>query len=211
MNSEADTVHPEDLEAGADMYDKLVDGTLYTDQQAAVEWMRANPEEREKLDKKSLKKAEKEFYDTLDYALQAPIIHHPMGPIPDMIVQQATIYRLLEAAECMEKKMATGFEAMGYISSASLIGPIGRDLTDVMEYLFRKYMPEGAEKMGIDESPTNKELDMYREGILNNLRSWLFKKQVQYLKEKSKQLKKDQPAEEPHSIPKAQFTMEDFT
>lgn len=146
---------------------------------------------------------EKEFMDTMEYIFRAPIIEHPMSSFPEPMAADHILYRLLEGTKCFEEKTATGYEALGYLSACSLVGPLGTNLTDVMNHLFNKYFPSQAMNTE-DPRVANLTPDAARE--LQQLRRWLFKKQAAHIKEMNKR-HRDVPAEQ---LRRAQHTLEDF-
>ena len=131
-------------------------------------------------------KAEKEFMDTMEYMFQAPLIEFPGQTFPEPMAADHILYRLLEGVNCVEKEIATGYEALAYLSTASLSGPLCTNLTDVMQHLFNKYYPSKA--FG-DEDPRVKNLNADCQRTLHSLQSWIFKKQVQHIKMKEKAAK----------------------
>ena len=123
------------------------------------------------------KDGEKEFVDHMMYIFQAPIIQHPMWPVADKIKDEVTLYRLAEVQTIQDKK-ATGWEVMGYISSQSLVAPLDHNWYQIYMYLFNKYIPGGAEVIGIEVI----ELGIQQEQLLDRIQRWMFKNQTQHLK-----------------------------
>lgn len=123
------------------------------------------------------KSGEKEFTDHMVYIFQAPIIQHPIWPIPDKIKDEVTLYRLAEVQTIQDKK-ATGWEVMGYISSQSLVAPLDHNWYQIYMYLFSKYIKGGAEAIGIGVI----ELDIQQEQLLDRIQRWMFEKQTEHLK-----------------------------
>ena len=150
-----------------------------------------------------MSKEQQEFEDTLDYAMSAPILEHPMSKFPEPMVQQATLYRLLHADECMTEEMATEFEVLGYLSSASLVRPLTTNLTDVMHHLFNKHYPKQAFG-GDDPRVANLNADAQRELIA--IRKWMFRKQMKHLRN----FRKAQVKLAQGKLARAQQHLEDF-
>lgn len=129
-----------------------------------------------------MKSEKDEFIDHMTYIFSAPIIQHPMWPIPDKIKDEATLYRLAEV-QTIKNKMATGWEVMGYLSTQSLVGPLDHHWYQIYMYLFRKYMPEQAKMIDIEEI----ELGIMEQQMLERIQRWMFKQQCDHIKVKIKE------------------------
>ena len=147
--------------------------------------------------------AEKEFMDIMEYIFTAPLIEHPMSSFPEPMAADHILYRLLEGPKCVEQQLCTGYEALGYLSCTSLVGPLDTNLTDTMQHLFNKYYPSQA--FG-EEDARIKNLNADCERSLHSLRAWIFKKQIQHIKQ-GRKASSSQAAEK---LKRAQHTLADF-
>ena len=78
--------------------------------------------------------------------------------------------------------MCTEYEAMLYISSATLVAPPSHDWHEIHMWLFKRWIHEKAKSIDIDmrEPNINQQEDLAR------LWQWIFKRQRTRLKEKAK-------------------------
>ncbi len=139
---------------------------------------------------KSAAREEEDFVLTLMYCLTAPLILYPGWE--DTYANkrdEATIFRLALAAEIHETRMATEFEAMLYISSATLVAPPSHTWATIYFWLFRRWNREKADAISIEDRP----LDRNAQEDLERLRSWMYDHQMQHLKAK---LRGEGPREE---------------
>ena len=117
------------------------------------------------------------------YLLQAPMMGMPMWL--DTLAQhkdEITMQRLLHGMEIFNSQKCTEFEAMLYISTASLEYALNHDWAEIYMYLFKKWSPEKAKAAGI-EPPD--ELSRYpQQKDLNKLRHWIFRNQMNHLRSK---------------------------
>ena len=128
-------------------------------------------------------RGEEKFVLQMMYMLQAPMIGMPMWL--DTLVRhkdEITMQRLLHGMEIFKAQQCTEFEAMLYISTASLDYPLSHDWTEIYVYLFRKWSPEKAKAADIDGPD---ELSRYpQQEDLNKLRHWIFRHQINRLRSK---------------------------
>ena len=173
-----------DIEAGAQVWDDLVAGQHYKKQEQAEFWMRLDTEERKLMDQLEDRKGTDDDFinNALEYMLRAPLVEIPGSPMAQLIIRGYKAHRILKADECLKNKMCTEFEAYGYIMCASVLVPFTTDSTDMAEYLFRKYFPEGAIEQDIKETRHNKELRPEQQKLLDGLREAIFKTQIQHVK-----------------------------
>ena len=132
-------------------------------------------------------KPERDTVETIMYCLTAPYMHMPPWEDIWMVNDNkttATIQRFAHAREISETGMCTEFEAMLYISSATLENPPSYQWTQVYMYLFRHHF--GAEKADEMELGAPAELDLTEQDLLAGLRRWIFNKQVARMKAKQK-------------------------
>lgn len=124
--------------------------------------------------------AENEFVELMLYVFKAPVIVWP--GYEDMAKphqSKITIHRL-SCLEEIQKKKATDYEAMLYISTASLISPLGHEWTKIYTDIFRKYY--GAEKCDQMGIVNYEKIYNHEAHQLVRLKEWIYKKQVEALK-----------------------------
>jgi hypothetical protein len=130
-------------------------------------------------------KEDKAFVDQVMYWLTAPYVNWPgeegiweaRGNKTD-----ALVHRLAHHKEIFETQRCTEFEAIIYLSTASLAHPMGHDWFCIYAWLFRRWRPEqGAE---IFDGPEGEKLNVNQEEDLARLRSWIFKTQLNHMKAK---------------------------
>ena len=114
------------------------------------------------------------------YLLTAPIMGMPKWvDTLRMHKEEITIQRLAQHKEIFEAQECTEFEAMLYISKASLEFPLGHDWTEVYTYLLRRWSPEKAKAVDI-EGPDK--LNQYpQQEHLTRLRKWIYQTQMKHL------------------------------
>lgn len=105
-----------------------------------------------------------------------------MWPVPDKVKDNHMMYRLAET-KIISDKMATGFEAMGYISSQSLIAPLDHHWYQIYMHLFNKYFSKEAKEMDFQDV----ELGIMETQMLERFQRWMFKKQIEHIKSKEKE------------------------
>ena len=132
-------------------------------------------------------KPERDLVETIMYCLTAPYMYMPpWGDIWTVNGNKttATVQRFAHAREISDAAMCTEFEAMIYISTATLESPPSYHWTQVYLYLFRRHFgAEKADEMGMG-APA--ELDLTGQDLLVGLRRWIFNKQVAHMKAKQK-------------------------
>lgn len=130
-------------------------------------------------------KDEKEFVGFFMYMLTAPVIVWPgwedsyRDRWPDVLMN-----RLAHGRQVFAERMCTEFEAMLFISSATLNAVPAHDWVQVYLWLFARWKPDVAEAEDI--KPDRAELNAQQKEKLAELRAWVFKGQLQRLKEKGK-------------------------
>ncbi len=130
------------------------------------------------------KKGEQAFVDGVMYWLTAPYLTWP--GYEDIYRangnrEKALVRRLAQYAEIATGRVCTEFEAMLYISTATLVNPPSHNWYRIYMYLFLKEMPEQAKACGFDEV---KELYGTEVEDLLRLRRWIYQKQAAHLKER---------------------------
>lgn len=132
---------------------------------------------------------EADFVDRLMYALRAPIIAWPgcEDSITEEQCTKAKLHRLAMAATAKVLDEASDFEAMLYIMTSTLANPPSHTWYKIYTHLFCKFYPNQATEMFGDRIEKPEEYELTRD--LRGLKQWIFKKQMQALKEKDKKEK----------------------
>ncbi len=153
---------------------------------------------------KSPEKEGEEFAQLLGHILRAPIVGMPgwvetLGDEWDKVL----IQRLAHHQDFVEG-MCTEYEAMLYISTATLVAPPSHNWFNIYMWLFNRYMPEAAKANDL-VGPA--ELEGSEAEDLKRLREWIFKSQALHLKRKeqpeakeTRQLAKEVEFEQPRLI-----------
>ena len=113
--------------------------------------------------------------ERLAKALTSPVIAFRGGEgyVTEDMKFKIKIHRLKALKENKElKDEATDYEAMVYLSSASLCQPLSQMWLNIYFHLFSKYYPEQAKEIGI-----NHNLNTQEERELNRLKEWIFRQQ----------------------------------
>lgn len=122
---------------------------------------------------------EKKFVDYVKYTLKAPIIVHPMWmDLTEEMKQSARMSRLGRHPESIE---CSDYEAMLYLSSSSLVSPLSESWFRLYVHLFVSAHPDHKDFQEGVSPPSEYEL-----GLLKGLKQWIFKQQMQSIKEKRK-------------------------
>ncbi len=132
-------------------------------------------------------KPERDLVETIMYCLTAPYMYMPPWEDIWMVNDNkttATIQRFAQVREISDTEMCTEFEAMIYISTATLENPPSYHWAQVYLYLFRRHF--GTEKADEMEMGAPAELDLTEQDLLAGLRRWIFNKQVAHMKAKQK-------------------------
>jgi len=119
------------------------------------------------------------FLDTFAKTFTRPIIGHP-GWVSSITPEQKArikIERLKQISQVKGQKieMATDYEAMIYLSTASLSAPLSRSGQRIYFHLFKKFYPEKSEFIPEYEA----KLDIQSKPELLRLKRWLYKKSTQ--------------------------------
>ena len=138
---------------------------------------------------------EKGFVDAMLWAIAGPIITWPEceDTVTDEMKSKIKTERLLQLAHEPDVEMATDYETMVYISSATFVNVPSETWFKVYMHLFKKFYPnaEGFEEI---------QLDSWQTSQLNDLKRWLWKKAQEHLKEKMKETHKTREEEQPKII-----------
>ena len=124
-------------------------------------------------------------------ALCDPIIVMPGGwgtPVPDWINSAITMERLIENMKAAKGEYVTGTdtEAMYYISTASLVAPIGSDWTDIYMYLFTRSIRRHKKETEVPPDLVHESLNQYQQQLLDRLKRWIYDKRVNARKERER-------------------------
>lgn len=134
------------------------------------------------------KQAEK-FAQDMCFCLMKPIIvMDPGWCTPENLIQDIKIHRLLQNAKG-ETDIATDIEALAYLSNASLVKRPDHNFARIYMYLFKKVYPAESEDVDLLDRHYDS-LDSYQERLLNDLKVWIWDKQVKAWKDKQKEQKK---------------------
>lgn len=104
----------------------------------------------------------------------------------------AVAHRIKHQREIFEHKECTEYEAMLYVSSASLVAPPDYNWVQIYLWLFQHYRPDVAEAN--DLKPDRPELNVNQREDLTRLRQWIFRRQVEHMRGK---MKGEQPQTKP--------------
>lgn len=132
-----------------------------------------------------MSKAEADFVDRLLYVLKAPIIAWPgcESTITEEQCANAKLHRLAMTATALKLEEATDYEGMLYIMTSTLANPPSHTWYKIYMHLFCKFYPEQSKMLG-DNLEKPEEYELTRD--LKGLKVWIFKKQMQALKDKEK-------------------------
>jgi len=128
--------------------------------------------------------------DATIYLLRAPYMYFPpWGDVweANSNKEKAVFQRMARHKEIFETEQCSEFEAMLYISTASLEQPLAHDWSQVYFWLFRRYMPVAAAAIDAELSdsgyhPCPEELDPNERELLASLRRWMFRSQMARIK-----------------------------
>jgi hypothetical protein len=141
-----------------------------------------------------------QFVDQLMYSITAPFIGYPgWGDDPQFWEPhktRVTMERLLHHQEIHRDKVASEYETMLYLSSASLAAPMTHDWGQVYFYLFTRCMDEQAKVIGNEV----KELNVNQREDLARLRQWIFRQQMAHMKAELKAEVNGTPASAPQVV-----------
>ena len=143
----------------------------------------------------------KQFVDQFMYLLTAPYMFYP--PWGDIWTYQdrkndALMHRLVHGKEIFETQQCTEYEAMIYISTATLSAPPSHGWVNIYMWLSRRWAtPEKAAEVGIN---LPEELDPQEKEDLVGLRRWIYRQQMAHLKAKHKAVEKQEPVPTPEVV-----------
>jgi hypothetical protein len=134
----------------------------------------------------SFRKDADQFVDQFMYLLTAPYMcYPPWDSVWDANDNKttATLERLMHVREIFDTQQCTEFEAMLYISTATLAHPPSHDWFQIYMWLFNRWNPELAQQN--DLIPDRPELNVNQQEDLARLRRWIFNQQMAHLKAKA--------------------------
>ena len=125
------------------------------------------------------------FVDQMMYMIVGPLIGYP-GWEDELRNHKTeiTVQRMVHHEEVFRDQVCTEFEAMLYLSTASLAQPISHDWGQVYFWLFSRWKPEIAKAQ--DLLPDRPELNVNQKDDLVGLRRWMFKQQMAHLRAKGR-------------------------
>jgi hypothetical protein len=103
-----------------------------------------------------------------------------------------TLQRLAHGTEILRDQLCTEFEAMLYLSTASLAQPISHNWYEIYMWLFRRWNPEGAKSINLEE----RELYQTQVEDLNRLRRWIFRTQMDRLRQRLRSTERSEEGKE---------------
>ena len=115
-------------------------------------------------------------WERLAEAFTTPIIAFRGGEgyVTEDMKFKVKIHRLKALKENRElKDKATDYEAMVYLSTATLCQPLSRRWSNIYFHLFGKFYPDRAKEIGVNPNS----LDPLEERELSHLKEWIFKQQ----------------------------------
>ena len=130
-------------------------------------------------------KAIDRYAERMAFCLTAPVIAHPLAldTIDSKMKDRAKTERLAKLMKGEDDGLATDYEAMIYLSSASLVAPLDRTAYNVYAHLFQKIFPEQAKEI-FDRQDFN--LDYLADRLLLRLKRSIHDSQLKAVKEKMK-------------------------
>ena len=117
------------------------------------------------------------------YAALAPAVVWPghENLVPKHLLERAAEERTKHSPACVKEEIATLFDALVYLHSASLAVPFNKAWFDIYAWLFARFFPEHAAKLGL---PSPAKLEPHEEYELEQLRRWIYRQQVKAIKAK---------------------------
>jgi len=130
---------------------------------------------------------EEKHVEMLVFSLVAPLIVYSSeeageNTADEAWVRDAKLSRLLKCMRGDLSEQATDFEAMIYLSTASLVHPLDTPWYNIYMYLFSKHYPE-SKQLGFNAP---KSLSTQEQTMLTQLKEWIFERQKEAVKAKLK-------------------------
>ena len=104
--------------------------------------------------------------------LFAPIV--VFNGFEDIVTEKIVVKVMMERLSDLLSETATDYEAMVYLHTASLAAPLSEEWQNIYAYLFSKYHPREARKIGVYRD----ELTEAERRKLLNLKKWIYKRQM---------------------------------
>ena len=126
------------------------------------------------------------------YLITGPLIGFPGWE--DTLPQhrdEITLQRCIHHQEIFEREEATDFEAMLYISTATLAAPPSHDWFEIYMWLFSRWKPDVAQEQ--DLKPSRLDLYPHQQEDLIRLKRWLYRQQMEHLKAKLRREEETRP------------------
>ena len=144
---------------------------------------------------------EERFVEQAMYCLTAPTIGWPgWEELLRQHREDITLQRLAHQREVFQTQQCTEFEAMLYLSTASLVAPVGHDWVQIYGYLFWRWNPEqGKEIWG--QAP---QLDPNQQEHLVRLRRWIYRQQLLHVKGKAGKARQEELEREQRAVEQLQ-------
>jgi len=92
----------------------------------------------------------------------------------DLVTEEMKARITLERLSNPFSNTATDYEAMVYLHTASLAVPFSEEWRNIYMYLFSKYYPKHAERIGVYKD----ELTELEKRKLEDLKKWIYKQQM---------------------------------
>jgi len=133
-----------------------------------------------------------------------PIIVFPGGwgdTLPEWLKARITLERLIENVRSPkgERPMAGDAEACAYLYTTALTQPLCSDWTEIYLYIAGKVYEAHRSKVSGATVPDDikvESLSNYREGLLRELKCWIYEKRIRERQERNRAEKRQQRGEE---------------
>ena len=123
------------------------------------------------------------YYRSLVYGLLAPaVVDKRWKDVPEQLKILGKAHRMAKSLECVQNEIATEFDALIFLYTASLCVPFNTTWVNIYMYLFRKYLPSFADAAKLPVV----NLDAFEKSELEKLRKWIFKQQVKKLRKEKR-------------------------
>ena len=125
----------------------------------------------------------------MEESLSKPIVLHPgWREVPEHLIEEIMIQRR-QQAERGEKGEATDAEILAYLYTASLAAPMDHEYVNIYMHLLQKYLDQKKIERP-DFLREDVELSEYEQGLLRELRRWIWSRAERACKKNRKKLKK---------------------
>ena len=137
---------------------------------------------------KPTKREQEQFADKFVYLLTSPALYYPSWEPPQEMLDKRRIYLLAEHT-CYDRKESTDYDALIYIQTASMNFPLNTEWFTIFMNLFMKYYGDRAPPEWKEDHTG--ELDYCEKESLQRLKNWIFKRQIECIKQKEKENEKE--------------------